>query len=76
MSRKFRWFLLAACAFVVLMNGRTTFALLAAGPQVQSRSPERKSIAADALDRKPAAAAAAARKLASDAELARGEKRK
>ena len=73
MSRKFRWFLLAACAFVVLMNGAATLAMLAAGPQAQSPSPERKFAAKDVVDRKPAAQPAVG--FASDAELARGEAR-
>ena len=37
MSRKFRWFLLGACAFVVLMGGGEALSLLAAGPQARSQ---------------------------------------
>lgn len=32
MSRKFRWFLLGACVFVVLMGGGDAVSMLSAGP--------------------------------------------
>ena len=71
MSRKFRWFLLATCAFVVLMGGRESFVMLAEGPQ-QSPSPERK--ARLAVEKKPSSPAPA-RRLEVEGELARGDAR-
>ena len=72
MSRKFRWFLLATCAFVVLMGGRESFVMLAEGPQ-QSPSPERKTQLA--VERKPPSPTPA-RRLKVEGELARGDVRK
>jgi len=75
MSRKFRWFLLASCAFVVLMNGRETIALLAAGPQ-QDPSPEPSASAQPLASRKPTPKPAPAERLQREGELARGEARR
>ncbi|HUR27436.1 MAG TPA: hypothetical protein VM509_04565 [Planctomycetota bacterium] len=72
MSRKFRWFLLATCAFLVLMGGRESFVMLAEGPQ-QSPSPERKTHVA--AERK-ASSPAPARRFKVEGELARGDARK
>ncbi len=48
MSRKFRWFVLASCAFVVLMGAGESISLLAAGPQVANPSLEPRAVAASA----------------------------
>jgi hypothetical protein len=73
MSKKFRWFLLASCAFVVLMGGRDTIVLLAGGPQLQRPAPERKVAAQTAADSKRAAQPAPGNRRANVGELARGE---
>lgn len=71
MSRKFRWFLLATCAFVVLMGGRESFVMLAEGPQ-QRPSPERRAPAQLAAERIPSSQAPA-RRFKVEGELARGD---
>ena len=73
MSRKFRWFLLASCAFVVLMGGREALNMLADGPQVQSSSPELNSPSQLATVRKRTEPTLPARRLPKDGEVARGE---
>ena len=75
MSRKFRWFLLAACAFVVLMNGRATIVLLATGPQAQSSTPEFQAATSVAVDKRAATKRLPTRKLAGEGEVARGDAR-
>ena len=46
MSRKFRWFLLASCAFVVLMGGGDAIRLLLAGPQAAGTPSGRDHVSA------------------------------
>ncbi len=75
MSRKFRWFVLASCAFVVLMGGRETIKLLAGGPQVRSSSPEFHGATHVAVEKQAAKRAPVPTRLGADAELARGEAR-
>ena len=76
MSRKFRWFVLASCAFVVLMGGRETIKLLAGGPQVRSSSPEFHGAINVAVDKRAAKRAPLPARLGADGELARGEARR
>lgn len=73
MSRKFRWFLLASCAFVVLMGGRDTLAVLALGPALQGPSPELKTSEPLAQTRHPKPALLPTRRLGLDGELARSD---
>jgi hypothetical protein len=62
MSRKFRWFLLASCAFVVAMGAGDVLGLFLAGPSPAGR---------------PSEQAFASSKAARDVEaLARGEARR
>jgi len=75
MSKKFRWFLLASCAFVIVMNGKSTLAMLAEGPQ-QDPSPERRASAQPLADRTPAPKPAQAVRPRADGELARGDARR
>lgn len=72
MSRKFRWFLLAACAFVVVMNCRETLLLLADGPQAASPSSELKGSQQLVVDRKRPPQPMPQKRMSGDAELARG----
>jgi hypothetical protein len=71
MSRKFRWFLLATCAFVVLMGGRESFVMLAEGPQ-QNPPPERKARTQWTAERNPSSPLPA-RRLEVEGVLARGD---
>ena len=75
MSGKFRWFLLGACAFVVLMGGGDAITLLAAGPQAQ-HAPSELALGPQ-LSTKPSAAARTLplRRVLPDGELASGKAR-
>ena len=73
MSRKFRWFLLAACAFVVVMNAREALELLSGGPELGGASPERARVTAAPGARERLRPDSDARPLDVD-ELARGER--
>jgi len=72
MSRKFRWFLLASCVFVVLMGAGDTIALLAEGPQTQGPSPERKVSARTAVAPRSTSLPTPGKRNGNDGELARG----
>ena len=76
MSRKFRWFLLASCAFVVLMGGREAIALLADGPQMRRQAPERRSSLRIGEDRVQPSPGRRGPLHSIEGELARGEARK
>jgi hypothetical protein len=54
MSRKFRWFLLGACVFVVLTGGGEALSLLAAGPQAQSKPSDFAHVHRQGVERGPA----------------------
>ena len=73
MSRKFRWFVLASCAFVVLMGGREAINLLAGGPQVRRSSPEHRVASDSAVEKRVAKRAPLPARLGTEGELARGE---
>lgn len=68
MSRKFRWFLLGACAFVVLTGGGEALSLLAAGPQARTQSSDLAHVQRQSVERRPAL-----RKQKAASELARWE---
>ena len=68
MSRKFRWFLLGACVFVVLMGGGEALSLLTAGPQARSRPSDFAQVQRQGGERRPAQ-----RQLGAASELARWE---
>jgi hypothetical protein len=75
MSRKFRWFLLGACAFVALMAGGEALSLLAAGPQGLRAPSELVRSPHATPERATSPRSAAPRTLPFDAQLARGESR-
>lgn len=75
MSRKFRWFVLASCVFVVVMGGREAIGLLAGGPQKHAAAPGRSGTPALAEKRRAPKPAPSAAWFAGDGELAQGEAR-
>jgi hypothetical protein len=74
MSRKFRWFLLAACLFVLVANGRLAIETLAGGPQLSRPVPpaQNSPVAQGRLPRKPPLLP---RRSDREGELARGDRR-
>ena len=77
MSKKFRWFLLAACLFVLAANGREALRALAGGPHVvRPAVPAANSPVAEARERKaPRRTIPATQREPREGELARGERR-